>query len=43
VGETDSARVLVVVFTMRGDLIRLVTAFEGSRRTRTLYRIRKKG
>jgi uncharacterized DUF497 family protein len=36
-GETDQMRVLIVVFTMRGELIRTVTAYEASVRMRTEY------
>ena len=37
IGETDQMRVLIVVFTMRGELARTVTAFEASARMRTEY------
>jgi uncharacterized DUF497 family protein len=37
IGQTDQARVLIVVFTMRGDLVRTVTAYEASGRMRTEY------
>jgi len=37
VGETDQMRVLIVVFTMRDELVRTVTAFEASTRVRTEY------
>ena len=37
VGETDQMRVLVVVFTMREELVRTVTAFEASAGVRTEY------
>ena len=37
VGETDAARVLVVVYTMREDLVRVVTAFAASSRMRDSY------
>jgi uncharacterized DUF497 family protein len=37
IGETDAARVLLVVFTMRDDLVRVVTAFEASGRMREAY------
>lgn len=30
IGETDGGRVLVVIWTDRGDLIRIVNAFEAS-------------
>jgi uncharacterized DUF497 family protein len=37
IGQTDEARVLVVVFTMRDDLVRTVTAYEASGRMRMEY------
>jgi hypothetical protein len=37
IGETDQERVLIVVFTMRGDLVRTVTAFEASARIEREY------
>ena len=37
VGQTDQARVPIVVFTMRGDAVRTVTAYEASVRMRTGY------
>jgi uncharacterized protein len=37
IGETDQTRVLIVVFTMRDELVRTVTAYEASVRTRTEY------
>ena len=37
VGETDEARVLIVVYTMREALVRVVTAFEASSRMRVHY------
>jgi len=37
IGETDKARVLIVVFTMRDDLIRTVTAYETSGRMGAEY------
>lgn len=37
VGETDNGRVLIVVFTMRRELVRVVTAFEASGRVRACY------
>jgi uncharacterized DUF497 family protein len=37
IGETNSARVLLVVFTMRYNLIRVVMAFEASGRMREAY------
>ena len=36
-GETDRMMVLIVVFTMRDELLRTVTAFEASARVRTEY------
>jgi uncharacterized DUF497 family protein len=41
-GETDEGRILVVVTTMRDDLIRVVTAFPAAKRLRKLY-IAEKG
>ena len=43
VGETDGGRVLVVVYTMRDDLVRPVTAYEASNRLRAHYYLGKKG
>lgn len=37
IGETDSERVLVVVTTMRGELIRTVTAHDADRPMRRWY------
>ena len=37
VGETDEARVLVVVYAMREHLVRVATAFEASSRMRDSY------
>ena len=37
-GETDEHRILQVVITMRGEKIRVVTAFEPAKRLRKLYR-----
>jgi hypothetical protein len=37
VGETDSGRILVVISTLRDELIRVVTAFPAKTRLRTLY------
>ena len=37
VGQTDQARVLIVVYTMRDDLVRPVTAFEAGSRMRDRY------
>jgi uncharacterized DUF497 family protein len=36
-GETDEGRILQAVITMRGERIRIVTAFEPVRRLRVLY------
>jgi uncharacterized DUF497 family protein len=40
-GETDQMRVLIVVFTMRDELVRTVTAYEASVRVRTEYLMAK--
>ena len=37
VSETDQMRLLIVVFTMRDELVRAVTAYEASARMRTEY------
>jgi uncharacterized protein len=37
IGKTDQMRVLIVVFTMRDDLVRPVTAYEASARMRAEY------
>jgi uncharacterized protein len=37
IGETDANRVLMVVITPRGDLTRVVTAFQANRKYRELY------
>jgi uncharacterized DUF497 family protein len=37
VGETDRVRVLIVVYTIREDLVRVATAFEASSRMRERY------
>lgn len=37
VGETHAGRVLVVVTTMRGDKVRVVTAIPANRKLRKLY------
>jgi uncharacterized DUF497 family protein len=37
IGQTHLARVLIVVFTMRGDLVRTVTAYEASSRMHAEY------
>ena len=36
-GETDQARILMVVITLRGEKIRVVTSFEAERRDRVAY------
>jgi len=36
-GETDETRILQVAITMRGEKIRVVTAFEPAKRLRKLY------
>jgi uncharacterized protein len=36
-GETNSSRVLVVVTTMREELIRVVTAYDANRKLRKFY------
>lgn len=43
VGATDAGRVLVVVTTMRGDRVRVVTAMPANRRLRALYLAQKGG
>ena len=40
-GETDLARVLIVVYTMREDHLRVVTAFEASSQMRARYFLMK--
>lgn len=42
VGETESGRTLRVVYTMRGSVIRVVTAREANKWERRLYRNRRK-
>ncbi|MFP5276794.1 MAG: BrnT family toxin [Acidobacteriota bacterium] len=42
VGETDSGRILVVITTMRGGKIRVVTAFPAAKRLRSLYQTQRK-
>jgi len=37
IGQTDQVRVLIVVFTMRGHLVRTVTAYEASGRMKMEY------
>jgi len=41
VGETDNGRILVVVTTMGGGLIRVVTAMPANRKLRKLYLTQK--
>lgn len=36
-GETDNHRILVVVFTIRGEKIRAVTAYPATKRYKELY------
>jgi uncharacterized protein len=43
IGETSSGLILRVVITMRGDQIRVLTAFEASRYLKNLYLERKAG
>jgi uncharacterized DUF497 family protein len=42
-GETNEGRILRVAITMRGDRIRVLTAFEPSRYHKNLYLERKAG
>jgi uncharacterized DUF497 family protein len=42
IGHGDSLRVLVVIWTMRGDVIRPITAWEPNRRMREQY-LRRRG
>lgn len=42
-GETNAGRILIVVTTMRDDLIRVVTAFPANKRLRNLYLTKKEG
>lgn len=42
-GETDAGRILVVVTTMRDDLIRVVTAFPAAKRLTDIYLTHKRG
>ncbi len=37
IGETSSGRILVIVSTMRGDLVRMVTAYSAERSLRVTY------
>ena len=41
IGETDAGRILVAVTTMRGELIRVVTAFPAKERLRRFYLTQK--
>ena len=41
VGETDAGRILVIITTMRGELIRVVTAFVAKPRLRKFYRTQR--
>ena len=44
VGETDAGRILVVVSTMRGTMIRVVTAYPAGSRIQQLFeRIKRSG
>jgi uncharacterized DUF497 family protein len=38
-GQTDSGRLLFVVFTVRGALIRVISARDMSRKERRMYRV----
>jgi len=38
IGHSDSLRILIVVWTMRGEAVRPITAFEAGRRLRDAYR-----
>jgi uncharacterized protein len=40
-GETNAGRILVVVTTWRKTLIRVITAFDASKRMRRLYIVQK--
>lgn len=42
-GVTDSGRALFVVFTVRGELVRVISARDMSRRERRAYEQAKKG
>ena len=42
VGETDSGRVLVVISTMRGSKVRVVTAWLANERLRRYFQIQKR-
>jgi uncharacterized DUF497 family protein len=41
VGHTDALRILVVVWTMRGESVRTVTAFEAGKRLASEYVMQK--
>lgn len=43
IGKTDTGRILVVTWTLRGEQIRVVTAFTAKRRLCRLYEEEKKG
>ena len=43
IGHTDTLRILVVVWTMRGELVRTVTAFDARKRLATDTSRRKDG
>jgi hypothetical protein len=42
-GATSQGRILVVVITMRGDKIRVVTAYDATQRDKQLYLTTKAG
>jgi len=42
IGMTGSGRILVVVFTLRGEAIRPITAYTATRRLQKLY-VQRKG
>ena len=37
IGETDQGRVLIIVYTMRADQVRVVTSYQAGRRMREGY------
>lgn len=37
VGRTEAGRILVVVFTFRGEAIRPITAYDGAKRDQAVY------
>lgn len=41
VGQTDAGRVLVIVYVLRHQKVRILTAFPASRRLRTFYKERR--